>query len=142
MQLDRDVELANGLQRLVELDLAAIDVEALVLQLVRDVGRGDRTEELIVLARLAGEASARHAGELLAEASASPFSRARRRTAAAFICSMTARLAAVASIASFLGMQIVAAIAFGHLHHVTARAQLVYVFLQNDFHGKLRRDSG
>ena len=75
VQLDRYLVFAQRLQRLVELDLAAIDDDALVLELARDVGRRDRPEELIVFARLAGEATSTPAN-CLASASASPFSRA------------------------------------------------------------------
>jgi len=41
VQLDRDEEVAERLQRLVEAHLAAVDVEALGLESVGDVGRGD-----------------------------------------------------------------------------------------------------
>src|SRR5277367_789385 len=44
VQLDRHFELAHGLQRLVQLDLAAIDGETLGFQRMRDVRRGDRAE--------------------------------------------------------------------------------------------------
>ena len=49
------VELAELLERLFEMHLAAVDVEALGFELVRDVGGGDRAEEVIVLAHLALE---------------------------------------------------------------------------------------
>ncbi len=35
------------------------------------------------------------------------------------------------------GQQKVAAVAFCNLHHVSAMTQIVYIFLQNDFHVKL-----
>src|ERR1039457_514349 len=34
------------------------------------------------------------------------------------------------------GQQKIAAVAVGHLHHVSAVAQIDYVFLQNDFHDR------
>ena len=55
MQLDADFEVAEGLDGLVEADLAAVDLEALGGELDRDVRRGDRAEEVAVFARLAGE---------------------------------------------------------------------------------------
>jgi hypothetical protein len=55
VQLDGDRGLANGLERLDELNLAAVDFKALGLELVCNVGRGDGAEEVSVLARLAGE---------------------------------------------------------------------------------------
>src|SRR5277367_5873720 len=55
VQLDRDEELAEGLQRLIQMHLAAVDVEAFGFESVGDVGRGDRAEEVVVLADLALE---------------------------------------------------------------------------------------
>ena len=40
------------------------------------------------------------------------------------------------------GQQKVAAVAVCNLHHVSAMAQVVYIFLQNDFHVKLSNTSG
>src|SRR5580698_1000435 len=48
MQLDWDRKLAQSPQRLVQLDLAAIHVEALFIERVPDVTGRDRTEQLIV----------------------------------------------------------------------------------------------
>src|SRR5579859_1540279 len=56
MQLDGYRGFTHGLERLNQLDLAAVDFEALGLELMRNVGGGDGTEEVAVLARLAGEA--------------------------------------------------------------------------------------
>src|SRR5215469_14758914 len=55
MQLHRDVELAELLERLFEMYLAAVDVKALGFELVRDISRSNRAEELIVLAHFANE---------------------------------------------------------------------------------------
>src|SRR5271163_3440528 len=55
VQANRHEEVAERLEGLVEVDLAAVDVEALLFELLSDVGRGDRTEEVIVLAGLAGK---------------------------------------------------------------------------------------
>src|SRR4051812_31142222 len=50
MQADRHIVFAQALQRLVELDLAAVDVEAFLGQRVREIRGGDRTEEVVFLA--------------------------------------------------------------------------------------------
>src|SRR5712692_4862069 len=50
MQSDGHSEFAQGLERLMDLDLAAIHVEALLLEGFRDVARGNRAKELIVFA--------------------------------------------------------------------------------------------
>ena len=55
VELDGDVELAELLERLFELDLAAVEVKPLGFERVRDVGRGDGAEEVVVLADLALE---------------------------------------------------------------------------------------
>src|SRR5579864_2267794 len=48
-------ELAQGLQRFVNLDLAAVDDVPLFLEFSGDVSGGDRAEELVVLAGTALE---------------------------------------------------------------------------------------
>src|SRR5919197_928412 len=66
MKLDGDSEFAQGLQRFVELDLAAVYVEALLLESFGDIAGGYRPEELVVLSRPALETHG-HAIELLGE---------------------------------------------------------------------------
>src|SRR5437660_9660275 len=56
MQADWHFELADVLERLIELDLAAVNVEALALQRLGDIRRGDRTEQVVFLAGFALEA--------------------------------------------------------------------------------------
>src|ERR1700679_4371685 len=53
MQLNRNVELAQLAQWLFQLQLAAVDIETFMLELLRDLGRGDGAKEMIVLAHLA-----------------------------------------------------------------------------------------
>src|SRR5271165_4046565 len=53
MQFDRHMELAQLPQRLFQLQLAAVDDETPLLQLMRDLSRGDGAKEVIVLAHLA-----------------------------------------------------------------------------------------
>src|SRR5205085_11935324 len=49
MQLDRHVRLAERANRIRQQDLAAIDVEALLFQKIRDVGVGHRSVERVVV---------------------------------------------------------------------------------------------
>src|SRR6185436_17731052 len=55
MQLDGEINRADSLDRLGELQLAPIDVEALLRQRLGDVGRGDRAVQRIGLADPAGD---------------------------------------------------------------------------------------
>ena len=55
VQLHGHGEFPEGFQGLVQLDLAAIEVEALLDERIGQIPRGDGAEELIVLAGLAGE---------------------------------------------------------------------------------------
>ena len=54
MQPHLDLVLAERLDGVVEEHLALVDVDALRLQELRDVARGDRAVEHLVLAHLAG----------------------------------------------------------------------------------------
>src|SRR3954451_17326622 len=53
MDADRDARLAERLDGLVEVDAAALDLEALLAEELRDVLRGHGTEELAFLGGLA-----------------------------------------------------------------------------------------
>src|SRR5258706_7168113 len=133
VQLHGNVVLANRLQRLVESDLAAIDGEALGLKLLRDIARGDRAEEMLVLANLALEHELN-----LRELRGQLFRP----------CLLLDRLAHSRGLhlldhslvgggrldGELFGEQVVAPIAIGDLDHVAAMSELIYVFLQNDFH--------
>ena len=66
VQADRDAVDAERLDRLVQIDLPLLDVEALRLELLRDVGRRDRTEQLALFADARREGE-RHLLELLGE---------------------------------------------------------------------------
>ncbi len=55
MDLHGNGALAQRLERLGQLDLPLVDVEALLLQRLRDVRRSDRTVEGVVLADAAGD---------------------------------------------------------------------------------------
>ena len=102
MQAHRHFKLAQALNWFIELEFAPVDVEALALQRIRNIRRSDRSKQMIFLADLTVEAQ-RGTVQLLGQASAAVFSTAVFRTADCFICSITARFAAVASIASLCG---------------------------------------
>ncbi len=91
-QANGHMELTDGLERLFELDTTPLDLVTLRFQRLGDVGGGDGAEELSTTV-LSVEATC----------SASAFSLAALRMADCFICSMTFLLAAVASMANFLG---------------------------------------
>src|ERR1700710_374337 len=55
VQLHRNMVFPDLLQRLFERDLAAIDNETLGFELLCDIARGNRTEQMLVLADLALE---------------------------------------------------------------------------------------
>ena len=84
VKFDGHVELSDRLQGLVQLNLAAIDVETLLLQRLRDIARGNRSKQLIVLPERRWKETDRPSN-CLESASASCFSLAERRTDAAFI---------------------------------------------------------
>src|SRR5271170_712748 len=55
VQLDRDDKFADALERLVQLYLPAIDVEALLFERFGNIASRDRSEQVIAFARLAQE---------------------------------------------------------------------------------------
>src|SRR5690348_1812065 len=63
VELHPDLELAQGANRLGEIDLALVHLDPALLEAALDVARGDRAVELVLLADLGGEGEA-HRGEL------------------------------------------------------------------------------
>ena len=126
-------ELADDLERFVQLDLPAIDVEALLLERLGNVAGRDRSEQLIGFARLAQElhlepvkllgqrfgfrlflGGAAHSGGLhLLDDSLVGDGGLNRQ---------------------FLGQQKIPPVSLGDFHHLAAVAQLGHVFFQDDFH--------
>jgi hypothetical protein len=127
---------AERLQGIVQLDLSLVDLEALCLQRMRDVGGGHRSIERIVLAnptrdldlelsqplrdrvRVPALLRVAHLGELLL-AFDLPFVVVRDRKS------------------KFPRQQIVPRVSLGDLHHVAATAEVIDVFSENDFHDSL-----
>ena len=129
VQLDRDDELADGFQRFVQLNFAAIDVEALFLETFGNVARGYRSEELIVLARLAGE---RHFEpiELLGKffGFGLLFGLAPHRRSFHLLDDLLVGNRSLDC--QFLRQKKIPAIPFGNLHDFSAVAQFGYIFLR------------
>src|SRR5579875_17997 len=133
VQLHRNVELTHLFQRLVQMHLAAVDVEALCLQMCGDVSRRHRAEQVVILAHLALEDQHK-----TVQLSYQRFC----------LGLLLGRLAHCRSLHVFnllaigrgclhgklFRQQIIAAVTVGHLHHVAAVAQVVDVFFQNHFH--------
>src|ERR1039457_6369966 len=133
VQLHRHVELADMLQRLIQLDFAAIDRHALMLELVCDVSRGHRAKELIALARLAGEAYG-HALDLLRQSLSIALLGGSPPHRRGLHLLDDGAIGVGGFNRQLLRDEIVAAVALGDLHHFAAGAELRYVFFQNDFH--------
>ena len=127
------VELAELLDRLVQLQLAAVDLEALGGQRLGDVRRRDRAEQRLGLADLArdhdldaGHAVGERLGDLLLLG----------------LLGLELRALALDLLLVALGreqrqlarQQVVARVAVGDLHDLAAAPEVVDVFSQNDFH--------
>src|SRR5215471_8316059 len=133
VQPDGNVEVADALQRLMQLDLTAIDVESLVLQCFRDVGGCDRPEQVVLLAGLALEGEA-HSLKLLCQRLRIGFLYSRATDSRLFHLFDHGLVGRGGLNGQLARQQVVAAVAFGNLDHVAAMAQLGNIFFQNDFH--------
>src|SRR5688572_18491121 len=133
VQADGDLVDAERLDRLVQVDLLLLDVEALALALVRDVGRRHRAEELLFLAHAGGK------GELDAFQT---LSERLRRLDALRLSRLETRLfhgdaLAVAGrglVRETAREQIVAGVPRRHLHDVAGLAEVLDRLAKNDFH--------
>ncbi len=138
MQLHRHVVLADRLQRLFERDLPPVDREALRLQLLRDIARRHRAEQMLVLADLPLEHQLN-----LVQLGRQRFSRRlllRRLAHCGGLHLLDHGLVGRRRFNRQLArQQIVAPVTVGNLHHIAAMSKLVDVFLQNDFHCSLSR---
>ncbi len=127
--LNSPTDLSGSLK----LNLAAIDLEALRRQLGGDVGGGHRAEQMALFAGLAGEAQRdrRELGDQFL--SLNLFSgRAAGRSGLHLLNDSLVGLGGLQR--QLARQQIIAAVAFRDLHHVSAVAKIGYVFLQNYFH--------
>src|SRR5512133_236718 len=116
-----------------ELDLAAIYVEAFLFESVGDVARGYRSEKLVMLARAALEAH-RQPVELLRELFGSSFLLGRAAHGRRLHL-IDCRLVAFAGLdGSFLWQKEIAAVPFRNLHYVTTCSKLGNIFFQDNFH--------
>src|SRR5205807_6029748 len=117
----------------IERDLAPIDREALRFKLVCDIARSHRAEEVLVLADLALEYQL-NLRELRRQLLGPRLLLDRLAHSRGLHLLDHCLVRRVRLDGKFFGEQIVAPIAIGNLHHVTAMAQLIYIFFQNDFH--------
>ena len=118
------------------MNLAAVDFEALGCQFTGNVSGGDGAKQLARLARLAGKAE--HDGrELGGQLFCLNLFRGRAASGGG-LHRIDDGLVGVSSLQRKLArQQKIAAVAIGDLYHVSAVAQMLYVFFQNHFHGKL-----
>ncbi len=133
VQLDRHVELAQRLQRLFQRDLAPVDGVALLPELVRDVARCDRAEEVVVLAHLALEDQL-DGLQLLREVLGDDLLLGQPADGRALHLLDDGLVGGGRLYGELAGQQVVAAVAVGDLNHIAAVAELVDVFLEYDFH--------
>ena len=127
------MELAQRLERLFQRDLAPVDGVALLLELVRDVARGDRAEEVVVLAHLALEDQL-DGLQLLGELFGDDLLLGQLADGRALHLLDDGLVRRGRLDGELAGQQVVAAVAVGDLDHIAAVAELVDVFLENDFH--------
>src|ERR1700686_904799 len=133
-QLHGDWSFADDLDRLVELDAALVNLEALRLQSIRQIGGRHGTEQLVGLAGLARELYGHlveqgglllgrflFGGRTLGERDADFF--------------QALDVGGRSLERELLRQQIVAGIAGGNFHDFTASSEFFDVFLQNNLHG-------
>src|SRR5580704_12853551 len=133
VQLHRHGELTQGLQRLVELDLTAIQVDSLFRDGIGDVTRSDRSEQMIVFARSPGERH-RDSIKLFRQLFGLRLLLGRAPHRSSLHLHDDGLIPGSSLNGQLARQKIVAPISFGNLHHVAARSQLGYIFFENDFH--------
>src|SRR5437867_8261713 len=133
VQLDWDVEFTDLLDRLGQLDLAPLDLEALGRQPLRDVGRRHRAVERLGLADLARDHNLDRGQAIrhrLRDLQLVGFLRLELRAFA-----LDLFLVAVGGEQRQLARQeVVARVAVGDFHHLAAAPQVVDVLSENHFH--------
>ena len=124
----------EGLDGLLELDDALVELDPLLLQRFGDHLRGDRPEELLVLANLhlEGERDLLELVRRPARSRAAPGGP--RRACWRFSSSRARMLPAVAGIRDVLGDQIVAGVPVFHVDHLAGGAEFLVLFAEDDFH--------
>src|SRR6185369_6138152 len=133
VQLDRHVVFADGLEGLVEFDLATIDLEAAAFELMGDIAGGDGAEQGVVLSGFAGEGEA-DAFVLLCEQFGVGLFLGALADGGGLHLLDDGLIGGGRFDRQFLRQQEIAAVPFGDLNDVSAGAQLGYIFFQNDFH--------
>src|SRR5581483_155411 len=134
VQTNRHRVVAEILQRLAELNFPAIHFKAVGGELSGDIGRGDRTEEVALLAGFAGKAERQRFYFGYEHFRLGLFSR--RPALGGGLHLLDDGLVRFSSLHGQLArQQVIAAVAIGNLHDFSAKAQVGDVFSQNDFHG-------
>src|SRR5581483_2399737 len=131
MQLNRHVEFAEALQRIVEVNLASIDIEAFALECRGDVCRRHRTKKVILLADFALECEL-HVIELLRKRFGSGLFFGGLAHGSGFHLLDDGFIGAACFDSKFARQKEVAAISFGDLHDLAAMAELFDIFFEND----------
>jgi len=133
VQLDRDDELANGLERFMQLDLAAIDVEALLFESLGDVAGGYGSEQLIAFARLAEELHIEPV-KLFGERLGFRLLLGGAAHGGGFHLLDDSLVGDRGFDRELPGQEKIPPVSFGDLDYLAAIAQLGHVFFENDFH--------
>src|SRR5712692_938856 len=136
MQLHLHLVRADLLQGLGQVDLLALHLVPLRLQLLVDVLAGDRPEELVLRSGLAGEPEL-DGVQLLRHRAHVRLILRRAREDARLVVLELAQVLRRRGHRQLAGQEIVAAIARLHLHHGAGLAQVVHVLREDDFHGRL-----
>src|SRR5712691_7281160 len=133
MKLDGNVEIAQRLERFIELDLAPVNIETTRFHLLRNIGRGDGAEQVVAFTYLTQECEM-DGCELLGQRLSVSFL-ARRAAHSGGLHLLDDRAVRGSSLNRQLArQQIISSISVGHLHHVSAMAEFLHIFFQNDFH--------
>ena len=141
VQADRHAIDAERLDRLVQVDLALLDVEALRLELLRDVGRRDGAEQLAFFADARREGE-RDLLELLGEPCARAAALVLGRLEAIALLLDALQVARRRLVGEAAREQIVAGVARLDLHDVARLAEVLDRLAKDDFHGETPIDSG
>src|SRR4051812_9236263 len=133
MNLDTDLEIAELPNRLVQIDLALVDMDAELLELALDVARGDRAVQLLLFAYFDRERQL-NVGEFGRFALGSRFLGGELPGEALALVGDFLLVRFGRRIGEALGEEVIAGVAILHLHDFADLPQVLHVSAQNDFH--------